>query len=180
MKALIYIFLFLSYCTPQQPIELAYCDECAFHCCDIFKTCSSIESSCYCIEKTCKNGCCVDGKCGSEEKCNEKSTITLITLIVIIICMSICVIWGSYLCIKRKKKTINTIRNIEEVNNENFVNNNSNNIEDNENCNSGRNTEGILIENVVLGQAMEFFIENKEKNNVLAEGEESIIIKDKI
>lgn len=162
------ILIILTYFSHQQPLELAYCDDCAFHCCNILKTCSSTESSCYCIEKTCKNGCCKNEKCGSEEECND--TVGLINFVVIIICIFIFVVCASFLGVKimKKKYHNNAVINIDEANNNENLNIISNN---NEIYNSGKKTEGIFIQNVILGQPLEFCVENKDDNNLILEGE---------
>lgn len=130
------------------------CDTCIFTCCDIYGNCATNPSFCYCKTTTCSNKCCVNEHCGTEDECSNTSTLAVIIVLITIFaiclfCFTVC------LCMSRiKEKNIvrNRIRN-----NNNHENDGIEVIQlEGPNSSNTKKIEGLPIENVFLGQPVDF------------------------
>ena len=123
------------------------CDDCSYGCCNAFGVCAQYIASCYCRTSTCKHQCCVDEHCGSESECATSSTLAVI--IVLISIFGICVLcFTACLCLtrlKRRNAGRNRVRNEENVAEE-----------INLQASANGKSEGVPIENVIIGQPIEF------------------------
>ena len=137
------------------------CDDCTYGCCNIYGSCAASSSTCYCKTSTCLNKCCVDERCGSDNECSTSSTLAIV--IVLISIFGACVLCFTFcLCLTRIKRR-NLIRN--------RIRNDADAvdgipIQQASSAHNGK-SEGVPIENVYLGEPVEFPMEN----GVIMEGE---------
>ena len=127
----------------------AQCDDCAYSCCNVYGNCAASSAVCYCKPSTCRNQCCVDERCGSDTECSTSSTLAII--IVLISIFSMCVFcFAVCLCLTRMRRK-NTLRN--RIRNDDRGEGGSGDVMA---MTSQKNMIGVPIENVCLGQPVDF------------------------
>lgn len=183
MKTLIKLFqiLLLFHFTRQDSsTEYQYCDDCPLHCCNVEKHCATTESSCYCLTSSCSRNCCFDNKCGSEDDCNPLSVYAVLYAVVALVGLCVCcfIVCLGIANLKRRRNAKKNLVSFGE--NQKNSRENHEKIQENQqfgelqSINTGKRTEGVPVENVFLGQLLEF-PETSGKNNEFVEGEPIIL-----
>lgn len=86
------LFIFYLLLTFANSQTFQYCDDCLLSCCNLYNTCASSIRTCYCIERLCKNNCCIDGRCGTADECTQDKIASIIISVTVIVCSLFCVL----------------------------------------------------------------------------------------
>lgn len=163
MILFIFICIFLVSLSKNQTINpIEYCEDCQLGCCHYSLVCANDVSYCSCIPTYCRNGCCVNGRCGTNSDCSTSSLLLLSIGIVCALSLSFsCLLTLIRMCRQRKK----IINSLAIINLEHFPIISSNNLRMNRlnmiNDASGTrsNKENVIrpaIDCVVIGNPVDF------------------------
>ena len=102
MKVFFLIFFFTLIVSLK---SLDFCDDCFYSCCRSGHSCAMDESHCNCDSSLCRNGCCVNNKCGSSSDCSGGGNLLAITVGAISsFCLAACCVLACLHIFRAKKK----------------------------------------------------------------------------